>query len=235
MIKLIKQLNKRINIRYVTTTETITEIQNKTPEQTDITTQQKTPESPEAIASTEEILKQIEENKKIYENILGNIPKPAPADNPKELLPKQTSPIQQPTSEIKDTNSDTVEHFYQGLQEQVQYPEVEVQQDNTSDVEKAVLPIIASCKLVGDALTRKMEKNNILVSESKKAEERQQALYVRIKEFVASFGISERALKIGCGVALTYTVYHLLRYRQIPFGGFIKGVFTGALEPPVLK
>lgn len=229
--------------RYMTTTETvtITKTEAKTPmpttENKDASgiSSMEIDTKPESLP-TNDIQDRIEKNNKALEDILKR-----PRISIEDLEQASSeSTLQKPissTEQIKQDNimdgsspsssSDSYSDI-SNISNQVQFPSTEQNMPQlTNEIEAAVLPIIAASKLVGQALAEKAEQTGLLLQETEDAEKRQEALYLRIKEFVASFGISNRALKIGAGLAVGYTIYHLLRYRQIPLGGFIKGMFTG--------
>lgn len=95
-----------------------------------------------------------------------------------------------------------------------------------------MLRIKASCKLVGQQVAEKLQQREVHLDETQKATERQEALYNRLHEFVDSFNITTTVRNIALTLGIGYTLYHILRYREIPLGGFIKGFMSSNISAP---
>ena len=109
----------------------------------------------------------------------------------------------------------------------IEDPVISSVKDTPTDTDLLIEKIKLTSKIVGDKVAQKLKEQEIMLEETERAVERQNMLYDRISEFVKSLGIKKTVTTIGFALGIGYTVYHLLRYREIPLGGFIKGMFTG--------
>jgi|ERR1700753_8030 len=62
--------------------------------------------------------------------------------------------------------------------------------------------------------------------------QKQRVIHDKIKEYVKSFNISRTAATIGLTLGIGYTIYYLLRYRERPLGGFLKGLINNDATIP---
>lgn len=94
------------------------------------------------------------------------------------------------------------------------------------EIQAAMTKVKLSSNIVGHKASERMKAHGIALEENEIAGKRQKALYDNIEDFLSIFGIKKRMIMIGLGLGITYTLYNLIRYRQVPFGGFIKGLFS---------
>jgi len=251
--------NKIIKAHYVTgtiteevkttiTTTATTAVTNSNP--TNITTQESTTtERPkEDLLSTEQIRENIANNQTKLDDIISrNKVERGETNNEKAeqaLSESKNSPTTNPptttssgiaststenTSSSSNSNDQSLEDILSKVEKPTVIPQIGLNNQALDDV---MLRIKASCKLVGQQVAEKLQQREVPLDETQKATERQEALYNRLHEFVDFFNITTTVRNIALTLGIGYTLYHILRYREIPLGGFLKGFMSGNIPAP---
>jgi len=94
-------------------------------------------------------------------------------------------------------------------------------------INETLKKIKVSSAMIGDRFVKRLEERHIVMEETVQATNRFHAIHRRVDEFIRSLGISPRIVYTAAGLAAFYTIYHILRYREIPLGRFFGGLFGG--------